>query len=159
MTKKNIEELFVHNGRDFVTTAYQYILNREPDEQGLMYYMGRLAQGHSKDSVIVQLAKSQECIPHDEITGLKQLISEENRSQHWFWGIVGRRSRMQRYLQGNMYVIALMLKELQALHEVLDSKTHILNKSHEARSTVNQNNVPVRREQTCLLYTSPSPRD
>jgi hypothetical protein len=71
MTIKNIEELFVHDGRDFVTEAYLNLLKREPDEHGLMYYLGRLAQGHSKSEVIAQLAQSPECCPHDDINGIK----------------------------------------------------------------------------------------
>ncbi|WP_080707717.1 DUF4214 domain-containing protein [Acidithiobacillus thiooxidans] len=45
MTIKNIEELFVHDGSAFVTEVYRNLLKREPDEHGLMYYLGRLAQG------------------------------------------------------------------------------------------------------------------
>ncbi len=95
MTVKNIEELFIHDGRDFVTNAYRNLLKREPDEHGLMYYIGRMAQGHNKAAVIAQLAKSPECRPLDEIAGLKRLTVDVKRSNSWFWQWFRFRSRIE----------------------------------------------------------------
>ncbi|MBE7565877.1 glycosyltransferase [Acidithiobacillus sp. HP-11] len=99
MTIQHINELFALDGRLFVTEAYRILLKREPDEGGINYYLGRLARGYSKAAVIAQLAKSTECRPVDEIDGLKELIANEGRAQHWFWGLFGQRLRLERNLQ------------------------------------------------------------
>lgn len=93
MVIKNIEELFVYDGRDFVTEAYRNLLEREPDEHGLMYYLGRMAQGHNKANVIVQIAKSSECRNWDDIVGLKKLAIDVQRSNSWFWRWFGHRDQ------------------------------------------------------------------
>ena len=103
MPIQNITELFALDGRKFVTEAYRNLLNREPDIQGMAYYLGRLAQGHGKDGVIVQLAKSPECKPHDQIEGLKQLIEDRRRAQHWFWGRFTIRNRFENTLQNCLF--------------------------------------------------------
>jgi hypothetical protein len=76
MPIQHITELFAFDGRAFVTEDYRYLLGREPDENGLRYYLGRLAIGYSKGAVLAQLARSPECRPHDEIKGLDKLIPE-----------------------------------------------------------------------------------
>jgi glycosyltransferase involved in cell wall biosynthesis len=93
MPIQHITELFAFDGRAFVTEAYRYLLGREPDENGLRYYLGRLAIGYSKGAVLAQLARSPECRPHDEIKGLDKLIADERRSNHWFWGLFSHSSK------------------------------------------------------------------
>ncbi|MBU2811778.1 DUF4214 domain-containing protein [Acidithiobacillus thiooxidans] len=92
---KNIEELFVLDGRDFVTEVYRNLLKREPDEQGLRYYLGRMAQGHNKPEIIAQIAKSPECCTLDKIVGLKKLTVDVQRSNSWFWRWFVRHDRME----------------------------------------------------------------
>lgn len=108
MIVKNIEELFAHDGRDFVAEAYRNLLKREPDDHGLMYYMGRMAQGHSKADIIAQLAKSPECRPLDEIDGLKRLTVDVKRSSGWLMRWFERRGRME----GAVYLGTLKLAQL-----------------------------------------------
>lgn len=115
MVVKHIVELFSLDGRDFITEVYLNLLMREPDEHGLMYYMGRLAQGHSKSAVIAQLAKSPECRPHTEVNGLKKIIFDELHSTHWFWGFWGRRNKFDKKLLENITSLVLI-------------EDHILNK-------------------------------
>ncbi|MBN2679349.1 DUF4214 domain-containing protein [Acidithiobacillus montserratensis] len=81
----HITELFALDDSEFVTEAYRNLLQHDPDTQGMAYYLGRLAQGFSKESVIFQLAKSPECRPHKEITGLETLVRGQQRDQHWLW--------------------------------------------------------------------------
>lgn len=83
MSIQHITELFILDGQDFVTEVYRNLLDREPDEHGLAYYLGRMARGASKEAVIVQIAKSKECKPYNDISGLKQLISDERLANHW----------------------------------------------------------------------------
>lgn len=119
MSIQHITELFVFDGRDFVTEAFRNLLQREPDEHGMAYYLGRLAQGHGKAAVIVQLAKSSECRPLDEINGLNKLIAEEGSSQHWFWGLFAYRNRVEKILNSSLLPITRLEQQFQLLHEAL----------------------------------------
>jgi hypothetical protein len=119
MPIQHIAELFVFDGRDFVTEAYRNLLQREPDEHGMAYYLGRLAQGHGKATVIVQLAQSSECRPIDEIKGLNKLIAEERRAQHWFWGLFGYRIRLEKTLNSSLLPVTRLEQQFQLLREAL----------------------------------------
>lgn len=116
MPIQHIHELFALDERAFVTEAYRNLLHREPDAHGLAYYLGRLAIGYSKTVVIVQLARSEECRPHDEIKGLKKLLADEQRGGHWFWGWFNRRSRIERALQSGLTALARIEQRLESLH-------------------------------------------
>lgn len=102
MRIKHIYELFAINGAEFITAAYRNLLGREPDPHGMAYYLGRLARGHGKASVIVQLAQAPEARSQKEILGLKKLIADEQRAQHWFWGRFTQRQRHERLLRQNV---------------------------------------------------------
>ena len=96
MSVLNITELFaLDDDTLFITESYRNLLQRDPDDQGMAYYLGRLALGYSKESVINQLAQSRECRPHQEILGLEDLVKKESRAQHWFWGLAIRITRMK----------------------------------------------------------------
>ena len=52
---------FFFSGREeFVQTAYQYILGRSADSMGRKFYLGELARGRSRISILVALAMSDE---------------------------------------------------------------------------------------------------
>lgn len=106
MPIQHITELFVLDGRDFVTEAYRNLLGREPDAHGVAYYLGRMAQGYGKGAVIAQVARSPECRPVDEIKGLAQLVADERRARHWFWGLFGRRRHLEQTLQSSLNALA-----------------------------------------------------
>jgi hypothetical protein len=75
MAIKNITELFAYNDETFVKEAYGAILKRSPDTHGLAYYVGRLNLGYSKESVIVDLARSAEAGDSaQQISGLNKLV-------------------------------------------------------------------------------------
>jgi hypothetical protein len=116
MRAQHITELFALDGHEFVTEAYRHLLQREPDAHGMAYYLGRLAQGHGKSSVITQLARAPEYRPRDEIKGLKQLISGEHRARHWFFGLFGSRSRIEKTLQSSLTVLSQIDHHLILLH-------------------------------------------
>lgn len=118
MAVKNIVELFVLDGSDFVNGVYQNLLMREPDEHGLMYYLGRLSQGYTKADVIAQVAQSPECRPLDEIAGLKKLTLDARRAKKWFRGWFTHPSRME----GAAYIC--MNKYLASLQETLKFLTN-----------------------------------
>jgi hypothetical protein len=117
MPVQHITELFALDGREFITEAYRNLLKREPDEHGMAYYLGRLAQGYGKAAVIAQLAQSPECRPLDQIKGLKKLVADERRAQHWFWGLFGYRNRVEKILNSSLLPVARIEQHLQLLHE------------------------------------------
>lgn len=47
---------------DFLHLIYQTLLHRSPDEGGLNYWLGRMSQGLSQSSVVVEFSESQEAI-------------------------------------------------------------------------------------------------
>lgn len=126
MTITNIDELFVHDGDEFVIEAYRNLLKREPDDHGLLYYLGRLAQGCSKIDVIAQLAKSPECRPLDEIAGLKKITLDEQRATSWFWRWFGRRGRMEGAVYTGLMKLAQINTQLARMNNNLDSFQYVL---------------------------------
>lgn len=123
MTIQHITELFSLDGRAFLIECYRNLLRREPDEHGLNYYSGRLAQGNSKASIIAQLALSTECRPHDQINGLKNLIANERRTQHWFFGMFGNRSRTLNALNSSLVSLSRIEQQMQSLRGAALSQT------------------------------------
>ena len=99
MPIQHVYELFALDGQVFITEAYLNLLGRVPDDHGMTYYLGRLAAGFGKASIIVQLAESKESRPHHEIIGLEKLIKAEKHMNHWLWGLFGRRRRQERLLR------------------------------------------------------------
>jgi hypothetical protein len=120
MIVKNVVELFALDGTNFVTEVYRNLLMREPDEHGLNYYLGRLAQGYSKNDIIVELAKSPECRPLDEIYGLKKLVLEMQYTRHWFWRMFSRYKRFERAFYSGTTLLAQIRTELTLANQRLD---------------------------------------
>jgi lipopolysaccharide biosynthesis protein len=123
MPIKHITELFALDGSAFITAAYRNLLNREPDEAGLAYYLGRLSMGYGKARVIAQLAQSPECRPHDEVKGLKKLIAAERRAGHWFWDYFSRRSRVEKTLHSGLAGLARIDQRLESLQDATLTQT------------------------------------
>lgn len=125
MPIQHITELFALDGRDFVTEAYRNLLQREPDEQGMRYYLGRLGLGYGKTSIILQLARSAECRPIEEMPGLKQFIADEKTENHWLWGWFSRRRRQEKLfregIQG-LTLIATRLDQFNGTQHVLPQR-------------------------------------
>ncbi|RKG42243.1 DUF4214 domain-containing protein [Acinetobacter cumulans] len=60
----NIPKMLQYWGTPFVTILYRCFLNREPDPEGLKYYLGRLEQGIDRLTIIEQMLKSAETKLH-----------------------------------------------------------------------------------------------
>ncbi|MEY2334619.1 DUF4214 domain-containing protein [Acidithiobacillus ferrianus] len=123
MPIQNITELFSLDGRAFITEAYRNLLQREPDLNGMAYYLGRLSMGYGKARVIVQLAKSTECRPHEQIHGLKRLIQEHNNASHWLWGWFGRHTRMHMALQSSVTALARIEQRMEGVHHAINAQS------------------------------------
>ena len=131
MPIQNITELFSLDGRAFVTEAYRNLLQREPDPNGMAYYLGRLSMGYGKARVIVQLAKSAECRPHEQIHGLKRLIQEHNNASHWLWGWFGRHTRMHMALQSSVTALARIEQRVEGVHHAINAQSQKMEKQME----------------------------
>ena len=132
MSIQHIYELFALDGQIFITEAYRNLLNREPDEHGMAYYLGRLAVGYSKAHVIAQLAKSQESRPHDEIIGLKKLIKAEKYINHWLWGLFGRWQRQERLLREGTQGLARVKQSIENIHDTIRLMPQQINEVNDA---------------------------
>ena len=132
MPIQHIIELFALEGRNFITEAYRNLLDREPDPQGMAYYLGRLAMGYGKASVIMDLARSAESRPHREIVGLEKLIVTERHANHWLWGRFSGRQHQESLLregiQGLAHITALMESFTERMEDLLTFA--ISNQSH-----------------------------
>lgn len=127
MPIQHITELFSIDGRLFVTEAYRNLLQREPDPQGMAYYLGCLSMGYGKARIIMQLALSAEARPHDEIKGLKKLLADERRAKHWVWGFFMRHQRRERLMRQNINELARISAHIAQLHEAAGSLPQLVN--------------------------------
>ncbi|MBI1450686.1 MULTISPECIES: DUF4214 domain-containing protein [Acinetobacter] len=60
----NIPKILQYWGTPFITILYRCLLNREPDSEGLKYYLNRLEQGVNRFNIIEQFLKSPEVQVH-----------------------------------------------------------------------------------------------
>ena len=75
-------ELMTLYDQPFVKAAYSVILGRPADPIGLVYYASRLRHGHSRISVLDQLAKSSEAVEGwDKLPGLSNEITRFRASR------------------------------------------------------------------------------
>lgn len=55
-----LDDLLAYHDQAFIHCAYQTLLGRSPDQEGLRYYLGRLRAGFSKTELLAQLSLSKE---------------------------------------------------------------------------------------------------
>ena len=85
---KTVDDLLSYCDEQFIRCIYLTLLEREPDKEGMRYYLGRLRAGQAKTKIITQLASSSESQARGvDLPGLKQLIITQKKADHWFWGI------------------------------------------------------------------------
>jgi hypothetical protein len=140
VTIQSIYELFVFDGEEFVTAAYRNLFDREPDEHGFAYYVGRLSLGYGKESIIAQMAKSPECINHHDIKDLNLLINDEKRAQHWLWSLFTRGKQTRNSMQSNLYMLARNRHNINALQYVITTQSQQTNAFNEQMISLNQTN-------------------
>ena len=96
-TTQNIDQLLELNDAIFVEGAYQALLGRAPDLEGMRYYLDRLRAGHAKAEIIAQIAASPETRSRGtDLPGLREVASTYKKTRFWLWGIFGRSSRIER---------------------------------------------------------------
>lgn len=86
----NLEELLELESTDFIIGAYQNLLNRQPDSEGLLYYKRRIESGISKIEILIQLKESPEGNKSlTRISGLDKALAKHKKTKHpligWFY--------------------------------------------------------------------------
>lgn len=78
-----LDELLACYDRHFIHCAYQTLLGRAPDPEGLGYYLGRLRTGFSKIRILAQLRLSKEGKAHAaRLPGLDMAIERHKKEQY-----------------------------------------------------------------------------
>lgn len=81
-TASTLPELLACNDKNFVECAYQALLGREPDPEGLIYYLERLRRGYSKMQIVAQLRLSNEGqAKNSQLIGLDTAIKRYQKEQ------------------------------------------------------------------------------
>ncbi len=121
MQVQNITELFSLSDVEFVTEAYRNLLGREPDERGLRYYLGRLARGYSRESVIAQLVDAPGAKHPEQIKGLPKLLKTHAWRKTWFgWifsALIGEPKSWMRMWLHHLSGIAFVLGQIRHAQE------------------------------------------
>ena len=89
-----LDELLAYHDQQFVHCAYQTLLGRSPDPEGLGYYLSRLRTGFSKMRIVAQLRLSKEGKAHAKerkarattLPGLNQAMKRYQRRQYFLIG-------------------------------------------------------------------------
>lgn len=77
------DELLAHHDQHFVQCAYQSLLGRAPDPEGMRYYLGRLRTGISKIQILAQLRTSSEGKTYKtKLPGLNKAIQQYQIGQY-----------------------------------------------------------------------------
>ena len=79
----SLDELLACHDHHFVHCAFQTLLGRAPDPEGLGYYLGRLRTGFSKIRILAQLRLSKEGKAHAaRLPGLDVAIQQHQKEQY-----------------------------------------------------------------------------
>ncbi|PCE21888.1 hypothetical protein BWP39_19650 [Paraburkholderia acidicola] len=98
-TIKHVDDLLDLHDVAFIEATYRVLLMREPDVEGMRYYLRRLRSGHGKAKALAQIAASAEARSRQrELPGLRDLIDRQRRVEHWFWGFFSRGQRIEQQL-------------------------------------------------------------
>ena len=140
----DLKKILQYWGTPFVTILYRCFLNREPDQDGLSYYLARLEQGTERIEIINQFIKSPETQRHFAKKDLLQLKIEIAKLHSA--NLVGNLpvlsafseslSRKERILMNRMYELQFHLQ-----HPSIPSRSEFFIQ-HTAKTTVTPNNSP-----------------
>ena len=73
----NFDALMQHQGRKFIEVTYLTLLRRQPDEEGLNFYLGRLRDGVGKLQILHEICSSIERRDAGvELPGLREALSK-----------------------------------------------------------------------------------
>ena len=75
---KDVNELLEYDDKMFVSYAYRTLLGREPDPEGITYYLDRMRIGFSKISILAQIYCSDEAKTkklESKLSGIDEVIA------------------------------------------------------------------------------------
>jgi hypothetical protein len=83
----SLNELLAYHDQQFIGSAFLTLLGREPDPEGMGYYLDRLRTGISKVQILMQLRLSSEGKTYAaKVEGLDQAIQQYKNGKYWFIG-------------------------------------------------------------------------
>lgn len=92
----SLDDLLACHDKQFIFYAYKILLGREPDPEGLNYYLGWVRKGYSKIQILSQLRLSAEGKTQAEtLSGLDRAIRCYKRGQYPLIGWLFRRSNSE----------------------------------------------------------------
>ena len=137
----SLAQLCALENTDFVRCAYFTVLGRQPDPDGMTYYLERLAQGVSKLTLLRQLRTSPEAAHHDPgIAGFDRALRRHRLGNRPFVGWLVRlfnkaepdtaRARRERAMQRQLSriegrLMASHIDGLDRLEEILLVVRHL----------------------------------
>ena len=94
LRKSTLDQLLGCHDQQFVCSAYTTLLGRDPDHDGMTYYLGRLRAGFSKMHILSQLYLSDEAkIRQISLPGLDSAIKHYQKTQYpligWLFNLRG----------------------------------------------------------------------
>jgi GT2 family glycosyltransferase/glycosyltransferase involved in cell wall biosynthesis len=123
-----LDELLSHYDERFIYSAYQALLGRVPDADGMHYYLTRVRAGVDKLEILGQLRRSVEGRSRKvTVVGLDQAIKNYRLSKTLF---IGSLINLIRFQKSNNIILA-KLNSLNNRAYVIDENTRILNKNLE----------------------------
>ena len=103
----HVTRLFAFDGAAFIQTTYLLLLDRIPDHEGFEYYIGRLALGFSKSSVVAQIYQSKECkTKENEIPGLSKLLKDEKLKNKWWYHWLYKPISLEHYRNAKIHKLS-----------------------------------------------------
>jgi FkbM family methyltransferase len=157
---KTTYELLSYHDEEFIHCAYLTLLGREPDTDGLIYYLKRLRTGYSKGNIITQMLKSKEGKTYNaKLYGLPELIAIQKKADHWFWKLFSRESRIE--LQVNRLESELGRIILNIQQKQDESMKHILKiyeTVHDIQISINHLDMTIHTQPLSLRPEPESPK-
>lgn len=74
---KDVNELLDLHGAPFVSAAYNELLGRAPDPEGMRHYLARLAGGEGKPAILFQITQSEEARKLVDIGEMRELDDDD----------------------------------------------------------------------------------
>ena len=135
-----LDEILALYDEDFVNTAYQLILRREADLDGLRYYLGRIRRGVSKIDILSSLRLSNEGkkLP-EHISGLDKGIQKYRKSKIPLIGII-----FEDYTDNTRMRLQVMENKLHMIDKKLEQRFDFfatsISQIHRSLSKIKDNN-------------------
>jgi glycosyltransferase involved in cell wall biosynthesis len=144
----NLSQLLALHDQAFIHAAYQKLLGRHPDPEGLSYYLGRLRNGIPKMQILTQLRLSTESKAHTiDLPGLDVALQRYQRGQLPLIGWLFRQlyntdgntstERKLRSIENQIFLLRdesnrrfnQMETTLAGLHNLVVQRTHAISES------------------------------